>query len=140
MPTESGLKASPMQCPYHVPPGMSVVMITVAEPAQSIVGAVITGICIPKTVMVVVVVVVHAPPVSEYVIVVDVPVTNEGSNVPAVALVMPVPLHVPPDNVAVRLKGALNIHCGATGVMLMLDALTTVISIVSVVLQIPGVM
>lgn len=89
------------------------------------------------TAMVVVAMVVQDPVVKVYEIKNEPTPDTEGSKVPAVLLVIPVPLQVPPATDAVRLKAGLVVHNEPTGLMVAVGAALTVISVVLVSLHPP---
>ena len=76
-------------------------------------------------------------PLIEYVIVFAPAEANAGLNVPFIASVIPVPLHVPPEVAAVKLNGNASAHIGKTEVMVAFADVVTVIETVSTAPQVP---
>ena len=72
-----------------------------------------------------------------YVIVFVPAFASEGSNVPLIGSVIPVPLQVPPAVAAVKLNTVALAHIGDTAVILALAPEVTVIETVSIAPQVP---
>jgi hypothetical protein len=89
--------------PAQVPPAVAAFRLNGVAPTQTFAGCVIVEFKVEVTVTTTVSILLHEP-VKEYVIVSVPTPAIDGSNVPFVELVIPVPDHVPPEVAAERLK------------------------------------
>jgi hypothetical protein len=128
-PDVAGLKvpvaALVIPVPLHVPPPVAALMLNAVAPEQTGATAVIVVLGKAFTVTVDVLLEGQAPPI-EYVIVKLPAPETEGSNVPFAALVIPVPLQVPPPVAAVILNGAVFVQTGETAVIEVFEKVFTV--------------
>src|SRR4051812_36373957 len=100
-----------MPVPVHVPPGEAAVMLNAGELMHFGPTFVIVALYTATTVTTTVSTSPHGAPMV-YVMMCGPAPAVAGLNVPAAALVMPVPVHVPPGSTAVRLNAGAEIHCG----------------------------
>jgi hypothetical protein len=125
--------------PLHVPPAVAAVSVTEVPFEQKGPAGLIVASGVATVIVVVFVSVQPLPAVTVYVIVHVPTPAVPGSNVPAAALVIPVPLHVPPAVAAVSVTGAFAGQKGPAAVIVASGARLTVIFLVLVSVHPPTV-